>query len=259
MPTFIAVLEALKPALLSLLPAFIVIWLGYRLGMLTYFKQKENEKIIQRYLEWGIDLISSNVDHALSIFRENWVHSLLLLKEFRGTTDVGLPLRKESCQEKFLKYEPSSFLITPFYKVKSLVGDDIFWESCQDLFAFVGATYDFFENDLRLAIEAYSEEKIPISSSKQFHDKYAEEVWRLNKESERFYVILKELQNIALHLETKPMVFRDLERLKMTPEIKQSVALLKEAFSEAILSAKKKGQIKEEKVSLEPGHSRDAE
>jgi hypothetical protein len=62
-------------------------------------------------------------------------------------------------------------------------------------------------------------------------------------------VVLKELQNIALHLETKPMGFRELERLKKSPEIKQSVALLKEAFSESLLFAKKRGQIKEEKAS----------
>jgi hypothetical protein len=249
MSTFINFLDILKPSLLSLLPALVVIWLGYRLGMVAYFKRKEHEKIIQRYLETGIDLISFNIDHALSVFRENWAHSLRLLKEFRGTAATGLPIRKESCHEKFLKYEDNSFSITPFYKVKSIVDDDIFWEACQLLFAFVGSAYDFFENDLRLAIEAYSNNDIQIPNPKQFHDKYTEEIWRLNKESEKFYVILKELQNIALHLETKPMVFRDLEGLKNSPEIKLSVAIMKNSFTNAIQFNEKKSEIKDEEDS----------
>jgi hypothetical protein len=113
----------------------------------------------------------------------------------------------------------------------------------------VGSAYDFFENDLRLAIEAYSNGDIQISNPKQFHDKYIEEIWQLNKESEKFYVILKELQNIALYLETKPMVFRDLERLKNSPEIKQGVALLKNNFTNAIQFDEKKPDIKEEEDS----------
>lgn len=231
MSFFISVLDALRPALLSLLPALIAVWIGYRLGMLAYFKKKDHEKIILRYLELGIDLVSSNIDHALSIFRENWAHSLWLLKEFSGTADVELPIRKESYQGKFLKYEPKSFSVTPFYKIKSIVGDDIFWDACQDLYAFVGTTYDFFENDLRLALEAYSEKKIEISSPKKFHEKYVAKIKRLNKESERFYVILKELQNVALYVETKPIGFRELEKLKLSPEIRKSVNSLKKAFS----------------------------
>ena len=126
MSTFIAVIDTLKPALLSILPALIAVWLGYRLGLLGYLARKEHEKIVQRYLEAGIDLMSSNTDHALSIVSENFAHSLRLLNEFRSTEKTGLPVRKESLRNVFLKYETSSFSVTPFYRVKSITGDDIF-------------------------------------------------------------------------------------------------------------------------------------
>jgi hypothetical protein len=80
---WIEFLEEMRPAFVSMLIALLTIWLGYRLGLIAYFRRKEHEQIIQRYLEQGVDLISANIDHALSVFRENWSQSLWLLKEFR--------------------------------------------------------------------------------------------------------------------------------------------------------------------------------
>ena len=133
MSAFIKILNSTQPILLILLPVLVTALLGYWLGLRTYFKRKEHEQIIHRYLEQGVDLLSANLDHALSIFRENWAYSLRLLKEFRGTASTEL-LRKESYDERFLRYEQKSFSIIPFYKVRSLVGEDIFWVSGQDLF-----------------------------------------------------------------------------------------------------------------------------
>lgn len=243
MPVFLDIINSIRPALLSLLPVLVAVWIGYRLGLITYFRRKEHEQIIHRYLDQGVDLLSANIDHTLSVFRENWAHSLRLLKEFKGTASSGLPFRKESYQELFLKYEPKSFSIVPFYKVKSLVGGDIFWQSGQDLFAFVGSSYDFFENDLRLALSAYVDNRLKSASPEQIYQKYSEEIWRLNQEAERFYLILKELQNIALLLETKPISFKDLEKLKHHPEIRESIRLLKERFAESISIANKQNLV----------------
>ena len=121
----------IQPIFFSLLPVLVSIWLGYRLGLLTYFQKREHEQIIKRYLEQGVDLISSNVDHALGIFRENWALSLMLLREFRGSNKANISMRKESLDRKFLMYDEKSFVVSPFYKIKSLVGDDVFWKSTQ--------------------------------------------------------------------------------------------------------------------------------
>lgn len=180
----------------------------------------------------------------MSIFRENWAHSLRLLKEFRGTAEAGFPLRKKSLRKAFLKYETSSFSVTPFYKVRSITGDDIVWEACQLLFAFVGAAYDFFENDLRLALEEYSKDSNQISSHEKLYDEYTKEVHRLNKEADKFYLILKELQNIVLYVETRPIGFRGLERLKDLPEIKQSIVSLRKVFADTNSLSENKNQTK---------------
>lgn len=206
----IELLNELKPTLSSLLTALVSIWLGYRIGLLTYFQKKEHEQIIQRYLEQGVDLISSNMDHALTVFRENWSLSLRMLREFRETNSANIPMRKESYNKEFIIYDSKSFSVSPYYKIKSLVGDDVFWESAQMLFAFVGNSYSFYENDLKLCIQAYYNPDVETSSFEEIYESYLEQVKNLNEESNKYYKIIMELQNLALELETKPLSFKDI-------------------------------------------------
>ena len=105
-------LNEMRPTFVSLLIALLTIWLGYRLGLLTYFQKKEHEQIIKRYLEQGVDLISSNIDHALGTFNENWALSLRMLKEFRSTNLANVPMRKESFNKEFLRYDSKSFSVS---------------------------------------------------------------------------------------------------------------------------------------------------
>ena len=233
--SIIEILAEKEPIFLSLLPVLISIWLGYRLGLLTYFQKREHEQIIQRYLEQGVDLISSNVDHALGIFKENWALSLRMLREFNGSNSANIPMRKESLAREFIMYDPKSFSISPFYKIKSLVGDDAFWEATQLLFAFVGTTYDFFENDLKYAIQAFYREDVPMASAKKIYEGYMAEVRSLNEKSEKYYKIIMELQNLAIHLETKPLTFKDIVSFKKKPEAKEIIKRLRSELIDKVV------------------------
>jgi hypothetical protein len=223
----IELLNELKPTLSSILTVLISIWLGYRLGLLTYFQKKEHDQIIQRYLEQGVDLISSNIDHALTVFRENWSLSLTMLKEFHETNSANVPMRKESYNKKFIVYDAKSFSVSPYYKIKSLVGDDVFWESAQSLFAFVGNSYSFFENDLKLCIQTYYNPDVETASYDQIYESYLKQVINLNEESYKYYKIIMELQNLAVALETKPLSFKDILSLRNKPLSKLIVKRLR--------------------------------
>ena len=189
----IELLNELKPTLSSLLIALVSIWLGYRFGLLTYFQKKEHDQIIHRYLEQGVDLISSNMDHALTVFRENWSLSLRMLREFRETNAANVPMRKESYNKEFTIYDSKTFSVSPYYKIKSLVGDDVFWESAQLLFSFVGNSYSFFENDLKLCIQAYYNPDVETAPFDQIYECYLKQVHNLNEEANKYYKILMEL------------------------------------------------------------------
>lgn len=227
-------LNEMRPTFVSLLIALLTICLGYRLGLLTYFQKKEHEQIIKRYLEQGVDLISSNIDHALSTFNENWALSLQMLKEFRETNLANVPMRKESFNKEFLQYDLKSFSVSPYYKIKSLVGDDVFWESAQSVFSFVGNAYSFFENDLKLTIQAYYNPDVDTASYDKIFDKFSTKVQDLMEDSFKYYKVVMELQNLAVALETKPLSFKNLVSLKDKPLSKTIVKRLRSELLEKI-------------------------
>ncbi len=220
-------LYELKPTISSLLTVLVSIWLGYRFGLLTYFQKKEHDQIIQRYLEQGVDLIASNMDHALTIFRENWSLSLRMLREFRETSAAKIPMRRESYNRQFTIYDPKSFTVSPYYKLKSIVGDDVFWESAQLLFAFVGNSYSFFENDLKLCLQSYHDPDIKSAAFEQIYEGYLNQIHLLNEEANKYYKILMELQNIAVEIETRPLSFKEMTSFKNRPVIKTIVKRLR--------------------------------
>jgi hypothetical protein len=222
----------LNTTLISLLTVF----LGYLLGLWSYYRKKEHEQIMHRYLEQGVDLISANIDHALNVFNENYMRSLSFLKKFRDAEKVGVQIAEEVNLLKFSIYDPRSFSVTPFYKLKSLVGDDVFWDVTQLLFAFVGTTQSFFENDLKFTIQAFYTKGIRTAPAETICDCYLNKVRELYRESEKFYSIVKELQNIALILESEPLTFKKLEKLKKRTEIMKTVQLLRDQFKENINS-----------------------
>ena len=122
--------------------------------------------------------------------------------------------------------------------IKSLVGDDVFWDVTQLLFAFVGTTQSFFENDLKFTIQAFYSKGVQTAPAEKICDCYLNKSRELYKESEKFYVIVKELQNIALILESEPLTFKKLEKLKKRTEIMKTVQLLRDQFREDICGVK---------------------
>jgi putative NIF3 family GTP cyclohydrolase 1 type 2 len=220
-------------AIKFIVPSIFLAWVGYLFGLRSFAKKNQHEQIVHRYLEQGVDLLSANIDHALHTFNQNFAHALGLLKEFRDTERVGVPLRKESKDKMFLTYDTRAFSIIPFYKIKSLVGDDIFWTATQNLFAFVDTAHDFFERDLKLAIDTYCTDRQKVNvDSEKLVDSYLKKVRELMDESHAYYSILMELQNIALILETDTsLTFGKLENLKCDKKIQEVVTRLKNHFS----------------------------
>jgi len=218
------------------------------LGILTYYQKKEHELIIKRYLENGVDLVSSNVDHALSTFRENWAQSIRLLREFKETNSTKIGMRKESLEENFTLYDKQSFSVSPFFKLKFLVGDDVFWESVQLLFAFVGSAYDSFENDIKIVIQEYQKNGNKHFTYQEIYDELMEEVKKLHDKSDKYYKIIAELQNLAFMLERNPLNFKDLENFSDKPKVIKLVKRLKRETKEGKKELDRLSRLKGQKI-----------
>ena len=165
-------LYEMQNILLNLLIPLVVVWLTYRLGLLTYLKKyrdsqnelskrREYEIILSRYLENGVDLALANIEHALSIFRENYHNALALLRIFRDSieTELDIPeIENKIKKTNFYSYHIDSFRVAPLIKIRRLSGYSAIWDEYQDLMVFVGSTFHFFEDDLKTMMLQYLKE-----------------------------------------------------------------------------------------------------
>jgi hypothetical protein len=123
-------------------------------------------------------------------------------------------MRPESYNKEFRSYNAGSFSVSPYYKIKSLIGEDVIWDSAQSVFSFVGNSYSFFENDLKLCIQKFYNTKDIDASFEEIYESYLKRVKELNEESHKYYKLIMELQNLSVELETKPISFRDINSFK---------------------------------------------
>lgn len=200
-------------------------YLTYKFGLQTYFKKREHEQILRRYLEEGFDRASASVEHALGVFNDNYRTALEIVREIKVDETVDHSVI-------FKRYEQRYFDAAPFLKVGRLIGDNIFWKSTQLLFAFVDGKHIFFEKDFRSAVEQVLDGKIEISTD-DLLDETRKKLLEFCQEAKKYYYILAELQTIASVLEQETALsWADLSQFEGQPEIKESVKRMKLKFAE---------------------------
>ncbi len=206
--------------------------IAYKGGLKTYFKEREHEQIMKRYLEDGVDRVQASASHALEVFYDNYRMVLNVVRSLRNI-EVGLHLEKEDYLPKFRQTEQHCFTCVPFMKVQHLVGDKIFWEFVQLLYAFVDGKSIRLEKDFRMTVENVVEGKVEDISIQDLLDKTKEEIDEQHEESKKYHWILVELQTISFILERETSItWGDLSKFKDKPEIKESVKKLKGIFAE---------------------------
>ena len=228
--TLSCIMESYVTPFTPIIAAVIV----YFLGRKAYYSQKEYELVASRYLEEGLDSISKNVDKSLAIFRHNWWQSTVVLKHFR---DLGKDIRPELIEGPYISPDPSLFEIWRDYRLKEIVGDDIFNKAHQSLDAFVRSSYAFFQDDigamLRVAIEGGKELEVKTPRNEMIAE-YISKVKELYQDAKRYYGLLGELQVISTIIQTERFNFRKLKQLKNRSEIQESISRLKDAFADVV-------------------------
>lgn len=212
---------------IALITAIITTYVGIKI----FYKQKEYEAVRHRYLEECVDLLCSNIDYMLGIFRNNWVKSLQLLQQFR---DAGLAMKKEDYVSPFIPLDYELFTITPFYRLKTLLDDNIFWEMTQLLYAFIEKSYALFERDMLKAISYYIESNESDTNTKDISNVYFPVLQSIEKESHKFYNILTYLLKISSLFEKEKFSFKQLGSFKERQDVKKIINGMYDHFSEDI-------------------------
>lgn len=123
----------------------IALYIGYRLGLRAYFRQKDYELVRQRYLTEGADEVAANIEYGLSVYRNNWARGLQILRMFR---DVADQINPKMFEEGFITFDQSKFQMKPHHRMEYLVGDMVFWRVQQTLAAFVITATGHIKEDM---------------------------------------------------------------------------------------------------------------
>jgi len=210
-------------------PLAIVV-LAYLFARAAYFRQKEYELVVRRYLNECLDEISASVDKALALYRHNWWQGTVVLKHFR---DLGPDMRKDLYQNVFIEPSPYQYKISCFYRLEDLVGGDVFDIAQQYLDAFTREAYAFFQDDLSQAVRLFIKGSKTINfkaTKEELISTYEEQILRLDSKVKRFYVYLHELQNLASIVQTKRFTFKSIKKIQNQKDVEEIVNRMREAF-----------------------------
>jgi len=190
-------IDLIRPLLESGLAKFvgglIAAYVVYRLGLSSYFRQKEYEHVRSRYLDHGFDALTAEVEYALSVYRTNWALVLRYTKLYR---DIQQPLDVSDFFHQFREFDQAHFRLVPAHRLKSLLQDDTIWNGYQRVVAFVNATNDTIKADFGVALRILSSQaNHPDKAS--FVQKAESMAAEMNVKSRTHYVFLSELQNLA--------------------------------------------------------------
>jgi hypothetical protein len=95
----------------------IALYIAYRLGIRSYFRQKDYELVRQRYLIDGADEVAANIEYRLSVYRNNWARGLQIIRMFR---DVGNQMNLKMLEEGFIAFDQSQFQMRPHHRMEYL-------------------------------------------------------------------------------------------------------------------------------------------
>lgn len=211
-------------ALISGFFLLLTAFLAYKYGLQAYFRQREHEQILKRYLEGGIDLALNHVYKANDMYFKNYflVKQSLSALEISGSENQSFEIKRE-----ILKADFSSL-----YKVSHLLGDDIVGFCLMGLYAYVKAQSDFYDNGFRKLIKEAEQNPQEMGNGKA----RAEFINYLKKTLEEdfsrfgeYMFIEKDLHRVISILEKeKELTWAKVDKFKNRDDIVQIVESMKE-------------------------------
>lgn len=206
-------------------------FVAYLLGLRAYHLQREYELVRRRYLDEGLDAFAADVEHALGVFKNNWQHSLTVLKNYR---EMDRAMRKELLDTGLMDVQMSQFRVRPNYRIGTLVGDQVFWNVQQLLFSFVGTTTAFYKEDLCGAVRHVVNGAQLKAPKQTMIDEYVKVCNEHLATANQYHVLLGEVQAVTTELESERFTLTTIQKFKDRKAVKDSVKRLKEAFADKL-------------------------
>lgn len=216
--------DALLQSSLVLLGAALAAWLA----VLTYFRQREHELILSRYLEGGLDLLAGEVERVSETFSHNWARCLAILKSYR---DLEEQFDVEELSKGFLELQSSKHNIVAHHRLYTLTGAREYWDLYQKVMAYYTTANSILVKEITEVIRV----KLTSDCIVTPHAEIAKHGFDLAKEqddgSHKYVQLVVELQNLSAALESERYRFKNLVKFREKTEVQESLRRIKDLLA----------------------------
>lgn len=205
---------------MALLSAALAAWFA----VITYFRQREHELILSRYLDGGLDLLAAEVQRVSETFSHNWARCLAILKSFR---DMGTEFNTAELSQGFIELQSSKHNIVAHHRLLTLTGAAEYWHFYQKAMAYYTSANSVLVKEIPEVLRA----KLTSDSLEENSEEIAEKGFVVAKEqddrSHKFVLLVAELQTLSAALECERYTFKSLKKFKRKSEVKESIERIK--------------------------------
>lgn len=192
----------------------------------TYFRQREHELILSRYLEGSLDFLAAEVGNAYEIFSHNWARCLAIIKSYR---DVEQQFDLGELSKDFLELKSGKHNIVAHHRLHTLTGTNDYWVAYQHAMAYFTSANSILVKEIPEAIRV----KRTTDRMATSHAQIAEDAFRHAKQqmddAQRLHVpLISEFQALSVALESERYRFKELNRFREKQEVKSSLERVRE-------------------------------
>lgn len=201
--------------------------LGSVIALNVYFRQKEYELTKQRYLEEGVDVVAAELDLAFGVVSHNYARSLDLCKLFR---DSKQHFQETELGKGFLPLDGSKFHQIAHYRVSSLIGTEVVWETYQTAMAYAYSANSVIAHEIPEAIRILSQQKEPEFDRQAVVQKMFAKLREVHDGGFKYSLLGREVHTLGLLLEAERLNLKAIASFRDRTQVKELIVRLKTAF-----------------------------
>ncbi|MAC35647.1 MAG: hypothetical protein CME38_18895 [Haliea sp.] len=220
--------ELVSALIMAVAPLMAVI-LAALFASRQYFKQRQYELILSRYLDGGVDDLAGDLERIGTAYQHNWARCLELTKAYR---DLGADFDLAQLTRGFVPVEASSLRVAAHSRINRLTGSSVFWVGYQEATAFYQNANSILTTEIPESLRVHFSQSlmrvgVPYKKAAEMAFKEAR---KLNSEHYSYITLIEKLQRLSHILESRRITFSDLEKFRKNPEVESLVAEASEAF-----------------------------
>lgn len=217
----------MKLDILEISLTLLAISLTALFALITFYRQKEYELVLKRYLEGTLDLLAADLQQISAVFAHNWARTLAVIKSYRDTGDDFDVLE---FSDGYLEMEASNPNIVAHYKLHRLTGTMDYWSYYQKAIAFYATANSILTKEIPETIKL----RITGERINSPHREIAESAFEIAREKEeeshKYIRLISELQDLATSLESETFTFKKIDKFKNNKNVKSLILSLEEAY-----------------------------